>query len=112
MKEIHGSTGFWRRGNDVVFSSLLVPFGSFLGMNFFFSGFNGYYEFSIKKLPYFFCMSVFSQSHRPFSFILQMEMWYQIFSTGKAAEKFLYRFGLFNCYREVTWGNWRRKGKG
>jgi hypothetical protein len=34
MKEIHGSIGFWRRGNEVVFSSLLAPSRNFAEMKF------------------------------------------------------------------------------
>jgi hypothetical protein len=62
MKEIHGSTGFWRRGGEVVFSSLLVPFGSFFGIIFLFFDFNGCREFSIAIS----FTVLFSQIHRTF----------------------------------------------
>jgi hypothetical protein len=52
MKEIHGSTGFWRRGGEVVFSHrsvLKLCRDEILAFDF-----DGYYGFSLKILLYFF----------------------------------------------------------
>ena len=46
-------------------SSVLAPFENFVGTIFFFSGFNGYYEFSIKILPNFLYMCLFSSGKAP-----------------------------------------------
>ncbi len=71
-------------------SSVLAPFENFVGTIFFFSGFNGYYEFSIKILPNFFYTALFSQLHRLFFFILRIGLLYHLFSSGKAPEKLLF----------------------